>query len=44
MFKLNVDDRLSSWALLRAQLENCEDPFQRVIDFWLDAPFIPYNR
>ena len=44
MFKLNVDDRLSSWASLRAQLETCEDPFQRVIEFWREAPFIPYNR
>ena len=44
MFKLNVDDRLSSWASLRAQLETCEDPFQTVIDFWRDAPFVPYNR
>jgi hypothetical protein len=44
MFKLNVDDRLSSWASLRAQLETCEDPLQCVIDFWCDAPFVPYNR
>ena len=44
MFKLNVDDRLSSWAALRAQLETSEEPFQLVIDFWRNAPFVPYNR
>jgi hypothetical protein len=44
MFKLSPDDRISSWAVLRAQLENCEDPFQTVINFWRDAPYVPYNR
>lgn len=44
MFKMNVDDRISSWASLRSQLETCEDPFQHVTEFWNDAPFIPYNR
>lgn len=44
MFKLSADDRISSWATLRAQLETCEDPLQLTIDFWNDAPFIPYNR
>ena len=44
MFKLLPDDRISSWANLRAQLETCEDPFQSVIDFWHDAPYVPYNR
>lgn len=44
MFKLSPDDRISSWAMLRTQLENCEDPFQTVINFWRDAPYVPYNR
>ena len=44
MFKLDVDDRLSSWADLRAQLETCEDPFQTVTDFWYGAPYVPYNN
>lgn len=44
MFKLNVDDRLSSWARLRSQLETAEDPFQLVIEFWRAAPFVPYNK
>jgi hypothetical protein len=44
MFKLNLDDRLSSWAVLRAQLETCEDPLQQVIDFWQPAPYIHYNH
>jgi len=44
MFKMSTDDKISSWATLRAQLEACEDPLQHTIDFWRDAPFIPYNR
>ena len=44
MFKLNVDDRLWSWARLRSQLETAEDPFQDVIEFWRESPFIPYNK
>jgi len=44
MFKLNHDDKISSWAEHRSQLETCDDPFQTVIDFWRDAPFVPYNR
>jgi hypothetical protein len=44
MFKLPPDDRISSWANLRAQIETCDDPFQTVIDFWRDTPYVPYNR
>jgi len=44
MFKLDVDGRLSSWAELRTQLETCEDPFQTVTDFWVNAPYVPYNN
>jgi len=44
MFNQSVDDRLSSWAELRAQLETCETPLQCVIDFWQSAPYIPYNH
>ena len=44
MFELQIDDRLSSWASLRLELESVDDPFQKVTDFWHDAPFTPYNR
>lgn len=44
MFKLPPDDRISSWVMLRTQLEKCEDPFQTVIDFWRDAPYVHYNQ
>jgi len=44
MFELQIDDRLSSWAALRLELESVDDPFQKVTDFWHDAPFTPYNR
>ena len=44
MFELQIDDRLSAWASLRLELETVDDPFQKVTEFWQDAPFIPYNR
>jgi len=44
MFRLSPDDRISAWASLRAQLEDCEDPFQKVQDFWKAAPYVPYNH
>lgn len=44
MFKLSPDERISSWAQLRAQLETCEDPFQTVMNFWESSPYVPYNR
>jgi hypothetical protein len=44
MFELPIDDRLSSWVLLRSELETHVDPLQYVFDFWKDAPYIAYNR
>lgn len=44
MFELQIDDRLSAWASLRLELETVDDPFQKVTEFWQDAPFTPYNR
>ena len=44
MFHQDTDDRLSSWAQHRAQLDNCDNPLQTVWEFWKDAPFVPYNN
>lgn len=44
MFEKNVDDRLSSWAEHRAQLNYSEDPLAEVWEFWRHAPYIPYNN
>lgn len=44
MFKESIDDRISSWAQLRNQLNTSADPFTEVWEFWKDAPFIPYNN
>jgi hypothetical protein len=44
MFTLSPDDRISCWVNLRTQLETCEKPFQDIIDFWHNAPYVPYNR
>ena len=41
---MSIDDRLSSWAELRNNLETSENPFQDTWDFWCQAPFIPYNN
>lgn len=44
MFDKNIDERLSSWAEFRRSLETSQSPFKDVVDFWKDAPFIPYNN
>jgi len=41
---MSIDDRLSSWADFRKQLETSEDPLQDTWDFWQSSPFIPYNN
>lgn len=44
MFDKDIDQRLSSWAEFRKSLETSQSPFKDVVDFWKDAPFIPYNN
>jgi hypothetical protein len=44
MFNLPPDERLSTWSNFRRQLDISEDPFRDSIDFWLTAPFVPYNK
>jgi hypothetical protein len=44
MFDLPIDDRLSSWAQLRALIEITNDPYGLALEFWHAAPFVPYNR
>ncbi len=44
MFNLSPDDRLSAWAKHRHQLENSSNPFDEVIAFWKESPYVPYNR
>jgi len=44
MFNLPADDRLSAWARLKQDLETSTTPFEDVVKFWSDAPFIPYNK
>ena len=44
MFKLDIDERLSSWSEFRSKLETCQNPLQSVMDFWKDAPYVPYNH
>jgi hypothetical protein len=44
MFKLSIDDRISSWAQHRAHLESSSTPLDDVAIFWAAAPFVPYNN
>jgi hypothetical protein len=44
MFNLPTEDRLSSWAELRARLEDSNTPLEEVFEFWKQAPYIPYNN
>ena len=44
MFELPPDDRLSAWAEHRRLLDISKDPIQDLIDFWINAPYIPFNR
>jgi hypothetical protein len=44
MFNQSVDDRLSSWAAFRKDLDTSDIPFHDVWEFWQQAPYIPYNN
>ena len=40
MFHKNYEQRLNSWSCLRQRLESAFDPFQEVIDFYKQAPYV----
>lgn len=44
MFKLPIDDRLSSWAAHRAQLNTSNNALMDVWQLWKTAPYIHYNN
>jgi hypothetical protein len=44
MFDLDTDERLSAWLTHRQYIEQSENPFQDIWEFWKSAPFIPYNN
>jgi hypothetical protein len=44
MFDLAVDDRLSSWAELRKNIEDSQTPLEDVVNFWTTSPFTAYNH
>ena len=44
MFKKSIDDRISSWAEHRSNLNTSETPFSDVWEFWRDVPYIQYNH
>jgi hypothetical protein len=44
MFEKSVDDRLSTWANHRVELDTVDDPLMHTWEFWKHAPFVPYNK
>ena len=44
MFSQSPDDRLSAWKEFRDSLEQSETPLLDVINFWANAPYVPYNH
>ena len=36
----NTDERITQWRNFRNTLEECNDPYQSTLDFWLKAPRI----
>ena len=40
MFHKNYEQRLNSWSSLRQKLEVAADPFQEVIDFYKQSPYV----
>jgi hypothetical protein len=44
MTDLSVDQRLSAWVELRKRIDEVDSPFEAVVDFWKDLPFVAYNK
>lgn len=39
-FDTNVDERITQWRAFRNTLEECDNPYQRTLEFWQRAPVI----
>lgn len=44
MFDLDPDSRISAWSNFRAGLNDSRTPLIDLINFWRNAPFIPFNK
>lgn len=44
MFLQSPDERLSDWREFRKSLEDSPNPLLAVVEFWSQAPFIPFNH
>lgn len=44
MFNLDPDERISEWSKFRSKLNQSENPFEELIDFWNSAPWVPHNK
>jgi len=43
MFTKNFEEQLAAWKTFRESLEEIEDPFRRVLDFYKQAPLSRYS-
>ena len=44
MFKKPLEERLSDWFHLRSEIDQTDDPYNKNIEFWNQAPMVPYNH
>jgi hypothetical protein len=44
MFKKPLEERLSDWFQLRLELDQNDNPYIKNIEFWNQAPMVPYNH
>ena len=44
MFLRSVEERLSTWAQHRAEIETVDNPLEETCEFWRSAPYLPYNN
>lgn len=44
MFSKSPEERLTIWKNFRDSIEISNDPLLDVIEFWRNAPYVPYNN
>ena len=44
MFSKSPDERLSAWSEHRHALDSSKNPLDDLIAFWVNSPFVPYNK
>jgi hypothetical protein len=44
MFSKSPEERLTIWKNFRDSIEVSDDPLLELIEFWRNAPYVPYNN